>query len=112
VRQLANKNFDLIIFDCDGVLIDSEVISTQTLLEALGSHGLDVDIGYVRKTYLGRSISVVQSDYLRLIGRQLAETFETDFLARLFSAYRRDLSPMTGVGALRFSRVASSVPRW
>ena len=77
------SSFDLIIFDCDGVLIDSEVISTHTLLDTLGVHGLEVDIGYVRRTYLGRTISVVKSDYLRLMGRDLAETFEADFLLRL-----------------------------
>jgi HAD superfamily hydrolase (TIGR01509 family) len=92
--------FDLIIFDCDGVLIDSEVISTHTLLDALRAHGLDVDIDYVRRTYLGRTISVVKSDYRRLTGRDLAESFEDEFLTRLFAAYRRELSPMPGVIAL------------
>jgi HAD superfamily hydrolase (TIGR01509 family) len=96
---MASK-FDLIIFDCDGVLIDSEVISTHTLLDTLGVHGLDVDIGYVRKTYLGRTISVVKSDYLRLMGHDLAETFEADFLARLSESYRRDLVAMAGVREL------------
>jgi HAD superfamily hydrolase (TIGR01509 family) len=89
--------FALIIFDCDGVLIDSEVISTHTLLEALRAHGLNVDIEYVRKTYLGRTISVVKEDYKRRLGRDLAETFESDFLSRLFTAYRRELSPMPGI---------------
>ena len=92
--------FDLIIFDCDGVLIDSEVISTHTLLDTLGAHGLNVDIGYVRRTYLGRTISVVKSDYLRLMGRDLAETFEADFLVRLSEVYRRDLTAMAGVPTL------------
>lgn len=92
--------FDLIIFDCDGVLIDSEVISTGTLRETLAAHGLNVDIDYVKKTYLGRALSVVESDYLRLVGRELAEDFEDDFLKRLFSAYRRDLQPMPGVKEL------------
>jgi HAD superfamily hydrolase (TIGR01509 family) len=92
--------FDLIIFDCDGVLIDSEVISTHTLLDTLGVHGLEVDIGYVRRTYLGRTISVVKSDYLRLMGRDLAETFEADFLGRLAESYRRDLVAMAGVREL------------
>lgn len=95
-----SEAFDLVIFDCDGVLIDSEVISTRTLLETLGSHGLNVDLGYVRKTYLGRSMSVVKEDYLRLVGRDLANGFEADFLDRLFSAYRRDLSATAGVEEL------------
>ena len=93
-------NFALIIFDCDGVLIDSEVISTYTLLDTLVAHGLDVDIAYVRKTYLGRTISVVKEDYRRLLGRELPATFEEDFLTRLFVAYRRDLSAMPGAKEL------------
>lgn len=89
--------FDLVIFDCDGVLVDSETISTRTLIEALGVHGLEVDLDYVRKTYLGRAMSVVKDDYRRLVGTELAGTFENDFLARLFSGYREDLAAMTGI---------------
>jgi HAD superfamily hydrolase (TIGR01509 family) len=93
-------NFELIIFDCDGVLIDSEVISTNTLMLTLGLHGLDVDMDYVRRNFLGRTISAVKSDYRRRIGRDLAETFEADFLERLAENYRRDLLVMKGVKEL------------
>jgi HAD superfamily hydrolase (TIGR01509 family) len=99
-REPAKRPFDLVIFDCDGVLVDSEVISTHTLLDTLASNGLGVDIDYVRKTYLGRSMSVVKADYLRLTGRDLVGPFEADFLARLFEAYRRELSAMSGVKEL------------
>ncbi len=99
-RDPVRRSFDLVIFDCDGVLVDSEVISTHTLLETLRAHGLDVDIGYVRKAYLGRSISVVKQDYLRLSGHDLPEAFEAEFMARLFAAYRRDLAAMAGVREL------------
>jgi HAD superfamily hydrolase (TIGR01509 family) len=98
--KAAKTRFDLIIFDCDGVLVDSEVISTHTLLDALVASGLEVDIEYVRKTYLGRSMSVVRADYQRLTGRLMAEDFEADFLARLFAAYRRELAAMAGVKEL------------
>ena len=100
MRDPSAGGFDLIIFDCDGVLVDSEVISTHTLLDTLAANGLVVDIGYVRKTYLGRSISVVKADYFRLTGRALAESFEADFLARLFAAYKTRLVAMEGVKEL------------
>jgi HAD superfamily hydrolase (TIGR01509 family) len=96
-HPISRRCFELVIFDCDGVLIDSEVISTRTLLETLATHGLDVDLGYIRKTYLGRSMTVVKTDYRRRMGRELAATFETEFLGRLFAAYRRDLAAMQGV---------------
>jgi HAD superfamily hydrolase (TIGR01509 family) len=94
------QKFDLVILDCDGVLVDSEVISTHTLLETLVAEGLDIDIGHVREHYLGRSTAAVAADYLRLTGRDLPETFEADFLARLVTAYRRDLKAMSGVREL------------
>lgn len=92
-----HDRFDLVIFDCDGVLIDSEVISTRTLIETLASHGLPVDLDYVRSTYLGRSVATVKADFRRLTGRDLAEGFEAELLARLLSAYRRDLKIVEGV---------------
>ncbi len=98
--ETGESVYDLIIFDCDGVLIDSEVISTHTLRNALAAHGLDVDIGYVRRTYLGRAMSMVKDDYRRQIGHDLDAGFEDDFLERLFTAFRRELSPMPGVKEL------------
>ena len=97
---MPTASFDLVIFDCDGVLVDSEVISTRTLIQALAAHGLETDLAHVRKTYLGRAMHVVRSDYERRTGRALADGFEADFLERLFTAYRRDLVAMAGVRAL------------
>jgi HAD superfamily hydrolase (TIGR01509 family) len=94
------RRIDLLIFDCDGVLVDSEVISTRMLRETLIGHGLTVDLAYVNATYLGRSTSVVRDDFARLTGRSLAASFETDFLARLIAAYRSDLAAMAGVEPL------------
>lgn len=88
------------ILDCDGVLVDSEVISTHTLLDTLVAQGLDIDIEHVREHYLGRSTAAVASDYLRLTGRELPTTFDADFLARLVVAYRGELKAMSGVREL------------
>ncbi len=93
-------SFDLVIFDCDGVLVDSEVISTRTLIDALAAHGLQTDLAHVRKTYLGRAMHVIRTDYEQRTGRALSDGFEAEFLERLFTAYRRDLAAMTGARAL------------
>ena len=86
-----SRAFDLVIFDCDGVLVDSEVISTRTLIQTLAAHGLETDLAHVRKTYLGRAMHVV-AERLRAADRpRIADGFEADFLARLFAAYRREL---------------------
>ena len=47
-------NFDLIIFDCDGVLVDSEVISCRAHAETLTRHGYPITSEQVLERFLGR----------------------------------------------------------
>ena len=48
-------NFDLIIFDCDGVLVDSEVISCRVHAEVMTRHGYPITAEEVRQRFLGRT---------------------------------------------------------
>ena len=49
------SNFDLIIFDCDGVLVDSEVISCRAHAETLTRHGYPITAEQVLERFLGVS---------------------------------------------------------
>ena len=46
---------DLVIFDCDGVLIDSEVISARMLIAELAAYGVAITPDFVSRHFLGRS---------------------------------------------------------
>ena len=48
--------FDLVIFDCDGVLIDSEIISAQMLIDELAVLGVQIDLPYVCLLYTSRCV--------------------------------------------------------
>ena len=50
------SEFDLVIFDCDGVLIDSEIISARMLVAELARLGLTIDLPYVERHFLGLSV--------------------------------------------------------
>jgi len=52
---------DLVIFDCDGVLIDSEIISAQMLVTELEGLGVRIDLAYVARHFLGRSYPTVMA---------------------------------------------------
>ena len=91
------RPFDLVIFDCDGVLVDSETISASTLADNLNRIGFRVDLDYVNEYYLGRSFSVIEADYLRRTGRPFPQEFADAWYQDLFAAFRRDLKPITGV---------------
>jgi HAD superfamily hydrolase (TIGR01509 family) len=91
------RPFDLVIFDCDGVLVDSETISASTLAANLTFIGFPVDLDYVNEHYLGRSFDVVKADYARRTGRPLPQEFADAWYRDLFAAFRRDLKPIAGV---------------
>jgi HAD superfamily hydrolase (TIGR01509 family) len=91
------SGFDLVIFDCDGVLVDSEMISASTLADNLTRIGFPVDLDYVNEHYLGRSFEVIDADHRRRTGRKLPEGFADIWYGELFAAFRRDLRPIAGV---------------
>ncbi len=87
----------LVIFDCDGVLVDSEPISLAVTLEVLEAAGVPLDPreGYAR--LLGRSTASVV-DWLRdAHGVALTAAHLADLRARLYGRLRRELAPIPGV---------------
>ena len=59
---------DLIIFDCDGVLIDSEVLSCRCLSEVLAGYGISLGLDQALDLFLGRSATAVLDHYQALRG--------------------------------------------
>lgn len=90
---------DLIIFDCDGVLIDSEVISARMLISELKGYGVDMDMAFVSRHFLGRSYPVVLREVRERWGVALPDRFEADYRARLLAAFQRELTVMPGAAA-------------
>lgn len=68
------SEFDLVIFDCDGVLIDSEIINARMLVAKLARLGLTIDLPYVERHFLGRSYPVVMETIRREFGLDLPPT--------------------------------------
>jgi HAD superfamily hydrolase (TIGR01509 family) len=94
VPQIASK---LVIFDCDGVLVDSEPISVAVLLELIEAAGGTVSEEQAYRLFLGRSMAsvrdVLRSDFgLTLTGRQL-----DGMRAELARRFRSDLKAVPGV---------------
>lgn len=111
------KRADLVIFDCDGVLIDSEIISARMLVAELARLGLSIDLNYVRSHFLGRSYPVVMETIRREFGLHLPPAFEDGYREALLDAFRRELRIMPGVRevmerlAVPFCVATSSSPR-
>ena len=88
---------DLVIFDCDGVLVDSEMLACRSLAETLTRHGIPSGIEDVFERFLGRSFALVETHYLERAGEPMPEAFRDDFRRRIEEVFAADLLPMAGV---------------
>lgn len=87
----------LVIFDCDGVLIDSELISARMLVAELAQLGVTIDLDYVARHFLGRSYPVVMQQIRRDFHLDLPPDFEARYRERLLASFEAELRIMPGV---------------
>ena len=86
---------DLIIFDCDGVLVDSEVLSCRCLSETLAAYGIDLGVDQALDLFLGRSVTAVFQHY-QALGRAIPEQFSAELRTEVRLAFVSSLCPIEG----------------
>jgi len=91
------SNLDLIIFDCDGVLVDSEVISCRAHADVLSLCGYPITADQVFDRFLGRSSKQATLEVEAELGRSLPADFNTRLQDRLLRAFEQDLHPVAGI---------------
>jgi len=74
--QILSPHVDLVIFDCDGVLVDSEVISCRAHAETLTRHGYPITADQVLVRFLGVSDREARMTIEAEFGRSLPDDFE------------------------------------
>ena len=94
---MESAEIDLIIFDCDGVLIDSEMLSADALIEEAARDGITLTHAHVRDHFLGRSFPTVARHIRETFDRPLPPDFETRYRATLLARFETDLKVMPGV---------------
>jgi HAD superfamily hydrolase (TIGR01509 family) len=84
-------SFDLVIFDCDGVLVDSEVISCRAHAATLTRHGYPITEDQVFDRFLGRSMRQATLEVEAELGRSLPDDFHTQVYAEIFRSFATSL---------------------
>jgi HAD superfamily hydrolase (TIGR01509 family) len=85
---------DLVIFDCDGVLVDSEVISCGAHAETLTRHGYPITSDQVLERFLGVSDREARQSIEAELGRPLPGDFETQMKEAALRRYAGELRPI------------------
>ncbi len=94
------RDIRLVIFDCDGVLVDSEIISARILIAQLAKVGVAVDFDYFQRHFLGRSWSKVAAEVRAQYGLTLGSDFEDGYREELLAAFGAELTTTEGVEAV------------
>ena len=91
---------ELIIFDCDGVLVDSEPISSRLIAEQLTELGLPISAQQFEERFAGTALSEIIKFYEEQTGKQVPSNFETVYRERSWTAFKAELQPIPGVREL------------
>jgi len=88
----------LVIFDCDGVLVDSEPVASRVLADWLTELGLTTTPPEAMREYKGHTLAACREIAQARLGRPLPSDFEDELERRTHEAFRRDLCAVPGAG--------------
>lgn len=89
--------FDLIIFDCDGVLVDSEPIGTRVMISIIEEFGLSLDFDEALASFKGRKMADCVTLIEKRLGKAVPEDFVDTLRARTYAAFKEELRPVHGI---------------
>lgn len=87
----------LLIFDCDGVLVDSELISLGLLIDHCADHGLALDIAQACDCFLGKPVANAATEASRLHNIAIPDVDLGMFQRKILDRFEADLLPVPGI---------------
>lgn len=87
---------ELIIFDCDGVLVDTEVVSNQILVSNLAGYGLSLTLTEAMALFVGGSMQGVKKSAEEL-GAKLPSNWVEEIYDQTYAKLREGVEPVEGI---------------
>jgi len=91
--------FELLILDCDGVVVDSEPITIRVLTEMLDGLGVSMEVEDVARKFSGHTFAHTLEGVAELVGAPLPPDFIPNYRDRTFAAMEAELKPVPGIVA-------------
>ncbi len=101
---------DAVVFDCDGVLVDSEPITNRVLTAMLNELGLGFTVEQTMRTFMGKALRDELDIIERLAGRRLPPDWYAGFATRRDAALAREVKAVPGIEAVLDALAAGGVP--
>ncbi|OEU85105.1 hydrolase [Streptomyces abyssalis] len=103
-------SYDVVVFDNDGVLVDSEPISNRVLAEYLTELGHPTTFEESVRDYMGAAVHRIHDLVHQRSGRRLPDDFDETFHGRVFTAFGSELKAVDGVHEVLSKLDADGVP--
>lgn len=91
------SKYKCVIFDCDGVLVDSEPIGNQVMVDMANELGAQIDLDYAYKNFKGNALKKCISQISELVDFVIPSNFEAEYRGRSFEKFRNEIQPVEGV---------------
>ncbi|MHA7843386.1 MAG: HAD family hydrolase [Winogradskyella sp.] len=91
------SKYKCIIFDCDGVLVDSEALSNQVMVDLANQLGANITLDYAYQHFKGNSFSACANKISKLTDQKLPDNFEEQYRQKSFQRFKDEIKPIEGV---------------
>jgi HAD superfamily hydrolase (TIGR01509 family) len=88
---MSKEKFGLVIFDCDGVLVDSELITDRVFAQMLNELGIAISVEDMFERFVGRSMPQCLEIVTKLLGRPVPRPFIEEYQTRTATALKAEL---------------------
>lgn len=102
--------FDLVVFDCDGVLVDSERLIVKVEAQICQERGWDLTEADIIREFVGLSDEAMRARLSELVGEELGEDWDAEYTDRYRGALERELEAVSGVAEVVDALVSARVP--
>ena len=100
----------LVIFDCDGVLVDSEPITNRVLAQMINELGIPMTMRDMHETFLGRSMAFCCDLIAEMLGLPLPIRFPEQYRLRTTAAWMAELKAIRGIETVLDALDARNIP--
>jgi beta-phosphoglucomutase-like phosphatase (HAD superfamily) len=100
----------LVIFDCDGVLVDSEILANQVFLDKLTALGLELNLADLFERFVGRTMADCMAQVEVMLGKPAPAQFVTELDRATFQAFENELKAVEGIGLVLDTLDMAKIP--
>ena len=93
----STQNYALVIFDCDGVLVDSELIANKVLAQALAKEGYHCTFQESILRFVGLDLNAIQRQVEQELGKKLSTNFSDALRIETARVFQKELEPVVGI---------------